>query len=436
MLSLIENQMATLERRLFDLENRISDQSAQLNDVATMGLMITSLIDIEKVLAAMMEMATRMVSGEVGCIMLLEKDTLQTKISWGLDDRIVQSIKMENDVDIATWTSQTGETIIINEFPESLEAPSERGMISAIISLPVATHEKQIGVLIIVNKTTGGGFTEEDRTVLETLVRFAAVAIENATLLKERLERQKLEQELMLARQVQQALLPAKSVSLDHAVIGATYLPAGQVGGDYYDTIRLSAQEFVIIVGDVSNKGMPAALMMAAIRSVFRMETGKNIEIAQLMTDLNSFLCDQVLKTENMFISLTYAYFNLRFMSCTFVNAGHLPPIHYHPDSQTLSLWKTGGVVLGQFPGFEYQSETVSLKPGDKVLFYTDGISECENPEMQMFGRERLNAFFLAHASLKPDQFIEALTREVESFAGGADKPQSDDITTLLIEIT
>lgn len=432
MLSQLEDQMTLLERCLFDLESRIADQSMQLSEVATMGLMITSLVDIEKVLSAMMEMATRMVSGEVGCIMLMENGALQTKISWGLDDQIIRSIKIENDVDIATWTFQTGETMIINEFPE---AQTRHGMIEAIISLPLATHEKQMGVLIIVNKTSGGPFTEDDRTVLETLVRFAAVAIENATLMQERLERQKLEQELMLARQVQQALLPAKPESFEHAIIDATYLPAGQVGGDYYDIIKLSAQEFVIIVGDVSNKGMPAALMMAAIRSVFRMEAGKNVEIAQMVTDLNSFLSDQVLKTENMFISLTYAYFNLRFMSCTFVNAGHLPPIHHHVDSHTLSLWKTGGVVLGQFPGFEYQSETISLKPGDKILFYTDGISECESPSQEMFGRDRLNAFLLKHASLSPEEFVESLTREVERFSGGSGRPQSDDITTLLIEI-
>ncbi|MCX6833320.1 MAG: GAF domain-containing protein, partial [candidate division Zixibacteria bacterium] len=158
MLSLLDKQMELLERKLFDLENRIEDQTMQLNDVATMGLMITSLLDIEKVLSAMMDMATRMVGGEVGCIMLLENGLLQTKISWGLDDRVIKSIKMENEVDIATWTFQTGETIVINEFPEEA---THGGLINAIISVPLATQERQLGVLIVVNKTAGGGFTDE-----------------------------------------------------------------------------------------------------------------------------------------------------------------------------------------------------------------------------------------------------------------------------------
>jgi sigma-B regulation protein RsbU (phosphoserine phosphatase) len=432
MLSILEKQMELLERKLFDLESRIEDQSSKLNDVATMGLMITSLLDIEKVLSAMMDMATRTVNGEVGCIMLQEKGSLQTKISWGLDDRIVKSIKLENEVDIGTWAFQTGETIIINEFPEEA---THGGLINAIICLPVATHERQLGVLIVVNKTIGGGFTDEDKSALETLVRFAAVSIENANLMKEQLERQKLEQELVVARQVQQALLPSNAEAFEHASIAATYLPAGQVGGDYYDIIRLSPHEFVIIVGDVSNKGMPAALMMTAVRSVFRMEAGKNVEIDQMITDLNAFLCDQVLKTENMFISLAYAFFNLRMMTCTYVNAGHLAPIHFHKKTGEITNWKTGGTVLGQFPNFAYKSESVTLELGDRIFFYTDGITECEDSEGQMYMRERLNKFVVTNAAREPEEFIELLTQAVEDFKGDSNKPQSDDITTLLVEI-
>jgi sigma-B regulation protein RsbU (phosphoserine phosphatase) len=174
---------------------------------------------------------------------------------------------------------------------------------------------------------------------------------------------------------------------------------------------------------------------MTAIRSVFRMEAGKNVEIDQMITDLNAFLCDQVLKTENMFISLAYAYFNLRMMTCTYVNAGHLAPIHFHKKTADITVWKTGGTVLGQFPSFVYQSESVALETGDRVLFYTDGITECENSEGQMYMRERLNKFVLANAEREPEEFIAMLTQEVDNFKGDPNKPQSDDITTLLIEI-
>jgi len=428
----IDTQIESLSTRLLDLECRLQSKSMQLDDISTMGLMLTSILDIEKVLSGMMEMAIRTVDAEVGCFMLRQGDELKTKISWGLDDRVVQSIKMENDVDIATWTMQAGETVLINEFPED---QPHQGMINAIISAPVSTREKLIGVLVVVNKSTGGPFEEDDKTSLESIVRFAAVAIENAHLLQEQLKKQKLEQELALASQVQRALLPAKTESFDRAIIEASYTPAGQVGGDYYDLIRLSDHELVVIVGDVSNKGVPAALMMAAVRSVFRMEAGKNIEIHQLISELNSFLCDQVLKTENMFISLIYAYLNLNTMSCTYVNDGHLPSGHYHAKSKDYSLWKTGGIILGQFPDFDYKSECIDLEPGDRILFYTDGINESMNVKDEMFGRDRLHKFVVQNAQLQPQVFTDKLVGEVMEFSEGAGDTQFDDITTLLVDI-
>ncbi|MCK4858463.1 MAG: SpoIIE family protein phosphatase [candidate division Zixibacteria bacterium] len=432
MLSHIEEQIRAFETKLYDIEDEPEKKSMQLEDVATMGLMITSLLDIEKVLSAMMEMAIRMVSGEVGCIMLRDNGSLQTKISWGPDDSAIQSIKMKDDIDVATWTYQTGETTVINEFPES---ETSCGNVQALIAVPLTARDKHIGVLIVVNKISGGPFTDDDQMMLETLVRFAAVAIENASLLEKQLKQQKLEQEMTLARQVQQALLPARSEALAGAIIETVYRPAGPVGGDYFDIIKLSGHEFMVIVGNVSNKGMPAALMMAVIRSVFRMEMGKNIEIHQQISDLNTFLCDQVLKTENMFISLTYAYFNLHSRSCTYVNAGHLPPIHYSTGDSDIKLWKTGGIILGQFPDFQFKSDTVKLKSGDKILFYTDGISECEDGHGGMYGRERLHQFVVAHGDLPTANLLQKILADVDDYATDLGDVQTDDITALLVEI-
>jgi phosphoserine phosphatase RsbU/P len=122
-------------------------------------------------------------------------------------------------------------------------------------------------------------------------------------------------------------------------------------------------------------------------------------------------------------------------MTCTFVNAGHLPPIHLHRDTGNFTLWKTGGTVLGQFPSFTYQSETVPLTTGDKILFYTDGISECENGAGLMYTRERLNTFVIANRDSSPAQLIASLMAEIEQFKGDPNLPQSDDVTALLIEI-
>lgn len=432
MLSRIEDNLAIFEKRLYELELKLADQDSQLEDIARMGLMITSILDLESVLAAVMEMAVRTVGGEVGCIVLEENGRMSTRVSWGVDRETISLVRMEGDIDVINWVMQSGEVAVINDVPISEDA---RVKIDSILAAPLVSRDTSIGALVVINKDSDNGFTEDDKLRVQMLVRFAAVAIENANLMKSKLRSQKLEQELELARTVQQALLPDSSAVFEGAVIEAKYVPAGHVGGDYFDIIRLSDHEFVVIIGDVSNKGVPAALMMAAVRSVFRIEAGKNLKIDAMVTNLNTFLCDQVLRSKNMFLSLAYCYFNLSDMTCTFVNAGHLPPIHYQTQNQSVQEWRTGGVVLGQFPGYEYQCETVPLHSGDKVLFYTDGVSESENAEAELYGRSRLREFFRRNASQNPSQLTAQLLREVEEFRAVDANVQIDDTTVLVVEI-
>ena len=141
------------------------------------------------------------------------------------------------------------------------------------------------------------------------------------------------------------------------------------------------------------------------------------------------------LKSKNMFVSLAYSYFNLNLMSCTFVNAGHLPPVHFSRPEDKVKEWRTGGVVLGQFPGFEYQCETVELSPGDKILFYTDGVSESENEDSELYGRARVSQFVLDNAQLPAQEFTKKLLREVEAFRFVDANTQIDDTTVLVVEI-
>ncbi len=432
MLSRIEDQIGLFERRLFDLESKLADQASQLEDIARMGLMITSLIDLESVLAAMMEMAIRMVSGEVGSIMLCQDGRLQTRVSWGVDDATINGIRTEEGNNIAEWSLKAAAAVVVN--PVAGEDKLQHH-IESVIAVPVISKEKKIGVMVIVNKASGGEFNEEDKLRLTLLVRFAAVAIENASLIEAKLVAQKLEQELFLARTVQATLLPESSAEFEHARIEAAYVPAGQVSGDYYDIIRLSESEFVVIVGDVTSKGVPAALLMAAVRSAFRLEAVRGLPVDQLITNLNKFLCEQVLKSENMFISLAYAHFDLAAHRCAYVNAGHLPPLHYRAATQDASEWRVGGTVLGQFAEIEYRSEIVPVKPGDRILFYTDGVSEAENRAGALFGRQRVISFMKEQGASSPSQITQSLQDELVRFRSGANPSALDDTTILAVEI-
>ncbi|MGB5106296.1 MAG: GAF domain-containing SpoIIE family protein phosphatase [Candidatus Zixiibacteriota bacterium] len=432
MLSLPTDHLAIYERRLYDLELKLADQSSQLEDVARMGLMITSILDLESVLAAIMEMAIRTVGGEVGCIILQNDSEFQTRISWGVDRKTLGEIHLPDGAEIVDWVMKSGEIALLNSVPHRA---TDTVRIDSIIVAPLISRNNPIGVLVVINKVSEPGFSDDDKLRVQMLVRFAAVAIENAELLKSKLRSQKLEQELEVARTVQQTLLPAASASFAKARIEAAYIPAGQVGGDYFDIIPLGENEFVVTVGDVSNKGVPAALMMAAVRSVFRMEAGKNRPLDKLLTDMNTFLCEQVLHSKNMFLSLAYCYFDLNQMTCTYVNAGHLPPLHFRKSDGIVTEWRTGGTLIGQFPEFNYRSETVPVGCGDKVLFYTDGVSESENVDNELFGRARVQDFITRNHAMNNLVFTKELLREVEDFRAGNTSSQIDDTTVLVVEI-
>ena len=432
MLSLSTDHLAIYERRLDELEMKLADQSAQLEDVARTGLMITSILELESVLAAIMEMAIRTVGGEVGCIILLDDNALHTRVSWGVNRKTLSEIRMPDGAQIVEWVMQSGEIALLNSVPHNA---SDTVRIDSIIAAPLIARNTPVGVLVVINKVSEPGFSEDDKLRVQMLVRFAAVAIENAELLKSKLRSQKLEQELEVARTVQQTLLPQTSATFTKARIEAAYIPAGLVGGDYFDIIPLGENEFVIIVGDVSNKGVPAALMMAAVRSVFRMEAGKNRPLDELLTGMNRFLCEQVLHSKNMFISLAYCYFNLNQMSCTYVNAGHLPPLHFRKADGTVTEWRIGGTLIGQFPDLDYRCETITIGTGDKVLLYTDGVSESENASEELFGRSRVRDFVVRNHAMDTSVFTKELLREVEEFRAGSEGHQIDDTTVLVVEI-
>jgi sigma-B regulation protein RsbU (phosphoserine phosphatase) len=429
--SLLE-KVGSLEDKLIDLDVKLESKNAELIEIAHVGAMITSILELDNILSAMMEISLRLLEAEVGCILSFDKGKVDTRVSWGIDNSLVQMIKLEGDMDIAQWTRGTGETVIINEFPPENEIPAQ---ITSVISAPLNCHDETIGVLVAVNKSSEDGFGDDDRAILETLVNFASVAIENSKLLQERIVKQKLEDELSLANEVQKALLPSGDYNIEGAAVSHIYFPAGHVGGDYYDIIPITSREFVVIVGDVSNKGVPAALMMTAVRSVVRHEVRSNTDVALIMNKINQTLCQDVMRRDGMFISLVLAHYDIDKMEMNISNAGHLPPLFYNPWKGEIKQLMKGGVILGQFEECEYVSELVKLEKNDKLLMFTDGITETENVAGQMYGREGLLEFTKKNKWLDDRKFLNKLKQTIDEFSKTGAEIQFDDITSVMVSV-
>ncbi|SYZ73607.1 putative Phosphoserine phosphatase [Candidatus Zixiibacteriota bacterium] len=420
--------------QIFELENRLQETRLKLRDLATMGALITSILDIETILSVVMEMAIRTVEGEVGLIQLNVDGELVTKINWGVDDTLTKNIIYRDGEDVAGYCFRRQAGIVSDTFEK---VPEYGAMINSIVALPIKARARCHGVIIIINKTTGQVFGEEDKENLEILVNYAAVAIENSLLLKESLERQKIQQELVVARQVQETILPDSEIKIAGINLGMTYCPAREVGGDYYDILKMSDSEFFVVIGDVSNKGIPAAMVMSATAAIIRSQVTWSPEInpSLLMGSLNDILCDRVIKNRDMFVTLFIAHFDLGRNKITYCNAGHLPPLFWDADKREIRELRLGGTFVGQFPGISYAEGVEDIKPGDALFAFTDGLTEAADNRNNLFGLSRVKEVFLTEKGLPPGRFCERVKEWVDRFREGADADTFDDFTLLEIKI-
>ena len=209
------------EAALDDLEARLESSRAQLRDLATMGAVVTAIHDIDSVLSVVTDMAIRLVDGEVGLMMLAEDGKLSMKISWGMTEEFVRSLMYADGQDLATYCYTNRKPVILSD----LGIKSDEGLsLNSVMALPIRTSEKCLGVLITVNKADGGNYSDEDRELLEMLLNFVAVAIDNSLLMKAQLNRQKIEQEMAIAKQVQETILPKAGVQIPGVEIATLIL--------------------------------------------------------------------------------------------------------------------------------------------------------------------------------------------------------------------
>ncbi len=419
---------------LYELEARLEAKKAELRDLATMGTVITSIHEIESVLSVVMDMAVRLVNGEVGIILLEEEGELKAKTSWGVSDEFVKSLKYHDEDSLVSYCYDNRTTVILSE--ADLQREQDPSMTS-LICAPIKTSQTCYGVMVIINKADGGSFADEDREILEMSLSFVAVAIDNSLLIDDKLARQKIDQEIAIARQIQETMLPADIEHLPGADIGAVYYPAREVGGDFYDVIKIDESRFIVIIGDVSNKGIPAALVMSAASGIIRATVASDpaIEVASLASKLNDTLAEHIIKEREMFVTLFFSRFDLETGMLTYCNAGHLPGLFYSVQSGTVCELATGGTIVGQFLGSPFKQGVQKVTAGDRLFLFTDGLTEATNAGNVLYGRERVEEVFKAQIEMAPQEFCVKVKGFVDLFTMGAPEDSQDDFTLLQVKV-
>lgn len=409
---------------------RLDKKIQELNTLFEISRELNATLDIEK----LTNILTFAIMGEMlvnKCVILLVDDgNLQAAVGKGVKIQPFQRRLILTKSDLTGLFPSSLSSLLVEELPNSsrfgrLKRQFEEWGIDYLI--PMRAQDEIKGIIGIGKKIAGAPVSDSELEFLSTIGNDAVIAIENARLVKEMLEKQRLEEELKIACQIQQRLLPEKCPQFDNFSIAGTNLPSYQVGGDYYDCIALGNDRVGLAIADVSGKGTPAALLMANLQASLRALALDKEQVNQIVARINNLIHRNT--AEDKFITFFYGVVDTKEKTLVYVNAGHNPPILFHHDGSFQQLEK-GGLLLGMLPNVPYEQEEVKLQAGDVLILYTDGVTEALNEQDEEYGVTRLIEEVGRNLSLSSEQLVSKIVESVKTFAQSP--LQSDDITILV----
>jgi serine phosphatase RsbU (regulator of sigma subunit)/anti-sigma regulatory factor (Ser/Thr protein kinase) len=334
-----------------------------------------------------------------------------------------------NDPIVAFFQGATGPVSLAGLDIESPALERLRGAGVELVA-PLVSQGELVGVLNLGPRLSGQDYSTDDRKLLDSLAAQAAPALQVAQLVRrqeaEARARERIEQELRVATLIQQNFLPKQLPDYPGWQVSAHYRPAREVGGDFYDFIELPDGRLGLVIGDVTDKGVPAAMVMAATRSVLRASAGRLVRPGEVLARVNDLMCPDM--PAKMFVTCLYGVLDVDSGKLVFANAGHNLP-YVRTETGTLELRATG-MPLGLMPGIDYEEAEAVLEPGQTMLLHSDGVAEAHNASHEMFGFPRLQDVVGARAG--SGDVITRVLSELERFTP-AGWEQEDDITLVAI---
>jgi sigma-B regulation protein RsbU (phosphoserine phosphatase) len=416
-------------KELEDLRARVGNLT-RLIDVT---VLVSSSLDLQEVMNRVMEMAKEMMEAEAASIMLWnnEEECLEFEISVGevgVDE--LKKIQIKKGQGIAGTVAETGEPLLVSDVSKDdrffADADAKTGFVTkSILAAPLIVHDGIVGVSEVLNHKAGRPFTEHDLELFATFCRQVAVAVENARLHEREVRQSLLDQQMTMAAEIQRSFLPAVLPDEEgqRFEVAAFTRSAQEVGGDLYACEALPGGWVGLALGDVSGKGVPAALYMARVVSEFRLLCAGGAPPCEVLTTLNKALATG--KMRGMFVTFVYAILDPETGELEVANAGQLPPILASEGGKAEWMGGASGPPLGMIPTTEYKAEKVKLNPSDTLLFYSDGIDEANDVAGEQFSENLLPTAAAAGTGAK--RLLSHTLASVEAFSKGAS--QHDDMT-------
>jgi sigma-B regulation protein RsbU (phosphoserine phosphatase) len=409
---------------------------------------LQSSLSTEDVLASVVDAALAVTSAERGFLMLRRGSDLDVSVA--RDRRGVPLAKDDLKVPMSVINralTQRRELLSMSfdpaeeqgARPESTIANLELRSVVCVPLVRVRTgNSEETSILSSANETVGVLYMDSrraptdmsagNRELLQTLALEASTILENARLLEEEREKQRLEEELEIARQIQASLLPAELPRAGWFRAAGSSVASRQVGGDYFDIRQLRPDLWFIVVADVSGKGVSSALLASLLQGAFLLGTDNPEQIRSMMTRVNQYLLERT-KGEK-YATVFYGSLNAS-GTLQWVNAGHCAPFLLHSDGRLRTL-ETTGLPLGMLESAEYHLESTQLEPGDKIVAYSDGLTEAEGPDQRYFGSERLTKLLRSRSQEDCVTLHAAISEAVDKYTDGCEL--SDDVTLVVAE--
>jgi serine phosphatase RsbU (regulator of sigma subunit) len=438
LLTLFANQasIAISNARSYTRATRRADELARLYETS---LDVVSQLELGRVLEATLERATSLLDSRYANLRLYDRDLglLMPLLRLNQPDASLQ-VPLKPGEGLSGRVFLSSEPLIVNDYDNwdgrSPEYPA--GSVPRAMGVPLRQAGEVIGVLAVDRTSERPPFNQDDLRLLSLFANQAAVAITNARQVEQlkhfhsqQIEKERLDQQLRMGQAVQAGLLPAELPVIPGWDLAALWHPALQLGGDYYDFIPLAPDCWGLLMADVSDKGIPAALLMAVARTLFRVYASADLSPRETLARVNRDLVAS--SHSGMFVTAVYAVADTRTGEVRIASAGHPPALVVHHPGREVQPIRVGGMPLGILEEATFHEEAIRLQPGEGIVLYTDGITEASDDGGEQFGPARLHALLGQTEASSAHQLIAAVDDAVRSFVG--ETPVSDDVAYLVI---
>ena len=403
---------------------------------------ISRSLDLDEVLNVVMDTLDSLIPYDAAGIYLVkcsrplaERDgepdetcVFHTEAVRGYDIADLQELRLKMGEGLIGHVAVSGKPYIARDVRNDPRYINARARTRSEMVAPIISNEEVIGVFDLESDELDA-YSEDDLEVLMLLASQVAIIIDKVMLHEQLIEKQRLETQLEVARQVQLELLPPRDPQLEGFDISAYNFPTEEVSGDYYDWVRVYDDQIGVVIADVAGKGVPAALLMAFLRASLRAASHIGYAPHISMSKVNYLLWESI--ERNQFVTAFYGILDATNRTLAYSNAGHNPPLLIDVDGKT-RFEERGGVPLGMFRDSRYYEYFATIEPGQMLVLYTDGVTEAMNPSGEEYGGQRLVAAALRGRHLSARELIDFIHRDVIGWTDG--RGAHDDVTFFIVK--